>query len=309
MSRLKSDMHNLLTETVLNALFANNIYTVLDFLQTEIKRIGTITALHYKDVVAVRKHLVNKHSAVVHTALDLWNELMAKTAQIPTRIKGVDGILQGGLTTGNIYEVCGLPSSGKTQLCLTLMKNVVSYSNLNVFWIDTKGDFAAKRIKAMLDASKADVELMSKMLVKRLHTQHELINTLYQIKEDVYIRRLKLRLIIIDSLPPLFYQSRDFERNYGVMNDFVNILHFLTRELHIAIVVTNVITTWYEGDFHVENSATEKLGLGKYWLQIANTRLVIKKRANSECTVQVMKSNRLPKGASCKLWIRDEGIV
>lgn len=303
MARLTSNMHNLLTEEVLKALFSKNIFTVLNFLQTEIKQIGSITNLQYKDIVIIRKHLLNKHSAVVTNALDQWNELVSKTALIPTGIKSLDHLLQGGLMTGNIYEICGLPSSGKTQLCLTVMKNV-SVLNLNVFWIDTKGDFMGRKMKSMLDGSGSFEEIMSKMLVKQLYTQHELVSALYQIKEDVYTRKLRLRLLIIDSLPPLFYQSQDFERNYGVMNDFVNVLHFLARELHIAIVVTNVITTWYEGDFNVDSVTTEKLGLGKYWYHVANTRLVIKKD-----TVTILKSNRLPKGASCPIRICDEGIV
>lgn len=303
MSRLKSNMHDLLTEEVLKALFSKNIYTVLNFLQTEIKQIGSITTLQYKEIVTIRKHLLNKHSAVVTNALDHWNELVSKTALIPTGIKSLDHILQGGLMTGNIYEICGLPSSGKTQLCLTLMKNV-SLLNSNVFWIDTKGDFAGTKMKSMLDASGSSEDIMSKMLIKQLYTQHELVSALYQIKEDVYKRKLRLRLLIIDSLPPLFYQSQDFERNYGVMNDLVNVLHFLARELHIAIVVTNVITTWYEGDFNVDSAITEKLGLGKYWYHVANTRLVIKND-----TLTILKSNRLPKGISCTIRICDKGIV
>lgn len=52
--------------------------------------------------------------------------------------------------TGKIYEICGPPASGKTQLCLTLCKNISEKLAQNVYYLDTKRDFSAKRLKTML---------------------------------------------------------------------------------------------------------------------------------------------------------------
>lgn len=77
----------------------------------------------------------------------------------------VDTFLKGGLVTGKIYEICGPPSSGKTQFCLTLCKNVLNKSQQNVFYLDTKRDFSAKRLKKMLkekpEVSNSTVTLLS----------------------------------------------------------------------------------------------------------------------------------------------------
>lgn len=56
--------------------------------------------------------------------------------------------------SGKIYEICGLPATGKTQFCLTLAKNISKNLQQNVYYIDTKGDFNAKRIKTMLQDDK-----------------------------------------------------------------------------------------------------------------------------------------------------------
>lgn len=53
--------------------------------------------------------------------------------------------------TGKIYEICGPPSSGKTQFCLTLCKNISSTLEQNIFYLNTKRDFSAKRLKTMLN--------------------------------------------------------------------------------------------------------------------------------------------------------------
>lgn len=60
--------------------------------------------------------------------------------------------------TGKIYEICGPPSSGKTQLCLTLCKNISIDLQQHIFYLDTKRDFSAKRLKKMLNG-KTEVDL------------------------------------------------------------------------------------------------------------------------------------------------------
>ncbi|KAF5292023.1 hypothetical protein FQA39_LY14140 [Lamprigera yunnana] len=314
MSRLNSNMHPLLNGIVLNALFDKKIYNVIQFVETEIKQIAAITNLQYKNIVEIRKHLINKYSAITNNGLDYYNELITKSALFSTGIKSLDAILEGGLMTGNVYEICGLPASGKTQFCLSLLKHVAQKFNFNSYYIDTKRDFSAKRLKVMLDESKyekADLEqVMSKILINEINTPYELINYLYKIKNLLHVKKLKLRLIIIDSLPPLFLQISNFSKSYSLMNDFANVMRFLAKEFHIAFVVVNVKTVWNEGDFGVEGNVTEKLGLGKYWFNVPNTRLMIKKcTRSSDCTITILKSNRLAKGLQCSVGISDAGVV
>lgn len=149
---------------------------------------------------------------------------------------------------------------------------------------------------------------MSKILVKQINTKYELLNCLYSIQKEIN-EGLTLRLIIIDSLPPLFYQTEDSAKNCGVMNQFVNIMRFLAREYHIAFIVTNCITIWYEGDFSMEKAVTEKLGLGRYWFSIANLRLMIKQTQEiCKYELSIVKSSKFSKGVNCIVSINDSGM-
>lgn len=61
-----------------------------------------------------------------------------------------DKILNGGLHTGCMLEICGQSGSGKTQLCLTIAMNVFHQLNQTVYYIDSKNDFSAVRIQTVL---------------------------------------------------------------------------------------------------------------------------------------------------------------
>lgn len=63
----------------------------------------------------------------------------------------VDQLLNGGLFTGNIYELCGLPASGKTHFVLSLIRNVVLSTQQQVYVFDTKNDFSGTKMKRMLN--------------------------------------------------------------------------------------------------------------------------------------------------------------
>lgn len=56
--------------------------------------------------------------------------------------------------SGNIYEFCGLSSSGKTQICFTIALNVAQYFAKCVYYIDTKHDFSARRLQDILEERK-----------------------------------------------------------------------------------------------------------------------------------------------------------
>lgn len=71
----------------------------------------------------------------------------------------MDDLLDGGLNPGQIYEICGVSSSGKTQLCLTIASNIALLPNNIVRYINTKGDFFASRVETILKHKTNDEEV------------------------------------------------------------------------------------------------------------------------------------------------------
>lgn len=62
----------------------------------------------------------------------------------------LDNLLDGGLFSGNIYELCGPSASGKTQLCYSVLLNLIITTKKDIVYIDTKNKFSVNRIKQIL---------------------------------------------------------------------------------------------------------------------------------------------------------------
>lgn len=62
----------------------------------------------------------------------------------------LDCLLGGGLFVNNIYEFCGPSACGKTQLCFSILSNVIMTTKRDVIYIDTKNEFSIKRVKQIL---------------------------------------------------------------------------------------------------------------------------------------------------------------
>lgn len=73
----------------------------------------------------------------------------------------MDELLKGGLYSGQLCELCGPSSSGKTQLCLTIAANVAIRSDITVWYLDTKRDFSRLRYEEILKARNCRQEVIT----------------------------------------------------------------------------------------------------------------------------------------------------
>lgn len=127
---------------------------------------------------------------------------------------------------------------------------------------------------------------LSQIILNQINTKYELINTLHNIKEELIKGTIKTQLIIIDSLPPLFYSNSDYERNNELMNHLANILRYLANQFHISFFITNIITSWKPAG---NETVIETVGCGKYWSSIPQTTLKIEKFTEN-FQISVLKS-------------------
>ena len=47
----------------------------------------------------------------------------------------LDGLLNGGLWTGELVEICGVPGSGKTQVCVVFKVTVTLQTKLSLLFV------------------------------------------------------------------------------------------------------------------------------------------------------------------------------
>ncbi|KAK6638647.1 hypothetical protein RUM43_006914 [Polyplax serrata] len=323
MTRLTTDLHPDLRQDVLDALFKKSIFTTLCFVQKNSNLLSNITGLPYDKILKIKDVILLKYSSPLKRGDKYYLDTIKHCAIIPSGIKQLDSILDGGFMTGNIYEVCGLEGSGKTQLCMSVALNICLNSPHQVLFMDTKYDISVQRLVQMLSAQNVfnKSKVLEKIKIchptsacKLLNDLHHLTTSLSQSSE----RYLGFKLIIIDSLSILFQSFYNFAEGNTVLNKIANIMKMLVVEYHLAILITNFVTSWTSemssGDSEIEMpvnfSRVEMPALGKYWAYVPNVRIMSRKRGCSdECYLTILKSQCQPTGKTVKIEICDAGIT
>ncbi|KAA0171490.1 hypothetical protein FNF28_00702 [Cafeteria roenbergensis] len=105
-------------------------------------------------------------------------EVSKKQPCIVTFCRGIDTLLGGGMPTGEVTEVVGVPGVGKTQLCTQLavdasLPKAFGGVDGQTLYIDTEGSFTPDRG----DASSADAGQRSRQLAAQAQALHSLAAT------------------------------------------------------------------------------------------------------------------------------------
>lgn len=218
--------------------------------------------------------------------------------------------MDGGLFTNNIYELSGLPASGKTLFCLTLAKNVTANLQQSLYYLDCKNNFFGFQFKQLLADLSADKikDAMNRCFVEEITTNHELINSLYAIKSELETcTTSKTRIIIIDSLSCVFSQySMDHSENNNLLTHLVNCMHYLMCEYHVVFLITNLVTQWNNFDL---KSDSETVACGRFWSSIPNFKLRIEKNNDNSGTISLIKSPDNLSKRTVDIVIADNGLL
>lgn len=208
------------------------------------------------------------------TAKQLLHRLKDRTP-IVTFSQKLDILLSGGvLPSGGIYEICGQPGSGKTQLCMQVALNVqipsVFFGCAKRSWyIDTEGSFSPYRCRLMAQGvcdhlfflsklwntaeARSTVSLLSPdhfmegILFTRVFDEVELL-TLISVMDHVILKsdgKPPIGLIIIDSISFPFrasFGSSSTTRCSDQLTTISNALKRISLRHNIAIVCTNQMT-------------------------------------------------------------------
>lgn len=137
--------------------------------------------------------------------------------------------------------------------------------------------------------------------MKQINDQYELISSLYDIKSQLV--NVECPLIIIDSLPAIFYHTGNHSTSLTTMNYFVDIMRRISVELHTSFLVTNIMIK----DTSAQNT-TIKPGLGSYWDAIPTSRIFMEKCHRNICRMTVLKSSTIECDKMCDVTINDVGV-
>ncbi|GAY38249.1 hypothetical protein CUMW_035260 [Citrus unshiu] len=133
---------------------------------------------------------------------------------LPTRLKGLDAALCGGVPFGVVTELVGPPGTGKTQFCLKLSLLAAlpaHYGGLDggVIYIDVESTFTSRRMIEMGASSFPEIfhskgmaqEMAGRILVLQPTSLSEFTESLEKIK--VSLLQNQVKLLVIDSMAAL----------------------------------------------------------------------------------------------------------
>lgn len=216
----------------------------------------------------------------------------------------LDELLDGGFEKGTVTQIFGSPSSGKSNVTLTLAVNVAK-NNRKVIYIDTEGGISIDRIKQISGPYFSNVA--NNIIVFEPTDFLEQTETLRSI--DVWIKKHheEVDLIVLDSAVALY--RVDDMKSYKLSKELrkqVQLLSNIARKHDIAVIITNQIYNAFDDEGNNEVKA-----VGGDILEYTS-KVIIKLERGDEINQRIatLKRHRsLPEGRQVTFHITSNGIV
>lgn len=189
--------------------------------------------------------------------------------------KKLDGLLGGGVPTGQLTEFCGPPGIGKTQLGMQLALDVQIPDAFrgrdgSAIYLDTEGSFTPERAATMArslerhirsiahsaqsgdNISRAERIQISEQFTEKGMLQRIQVFRAHDLTEQLAIinhfpRFLEanpgVRLIVIDSIAFHFRQDMNVSARGRVLSGLAQTLNEVAFKYNLAVVVMNHVTT------------------------------------------------------------------
>jgi len=223
--------------------------------------------------------------------------------KIPSN-SSLDALLGGGFEKGVITQIFGPPSSGKSNITLTLAVNVAK-NNKKVIYIDTEGGISIDRIKQIAGPEFSNVA--NKIIVFEPTNFLEQNDNLKAI--EVWLRKNHddVDLVVLDSAVALYrvddMKSSKLNKELGKQ---MGILSKIARKYDVAVVLTNQIYNAYDDEGNNDIRAVGGTIL-QYW-----SKVIIQLERGDEVNKRVatlIRHRSIPEGKQAMFSITSRGII
>ncbi len=225
-----------------------------------------------------------------------------KDTKIPTNSR-IDNLLEGGIERGVITQIFGPPSSGKSNIALSLSVGVAKQGK-KVIYIDTEGGISLDRIKQMSQFEFSKVA--NNILVLEPTTFTEQTDNLKTLNLWISKNNEDVDLIVLDSAVALYrvddMQSSALNKELGKQ---MGILSKIARKFNIAVVLTNQIYNSFDDD--KENIHPVGGMILQYW---SKTMIQLNKCDELHERLAIIKRHRsIAEGKKVNFKITSKGII
>lgn len=162
-----------------------------------------------------------------------------------TGISEVDKLFRSeGFASGDIIEICGQTSSGKTLFLLTfLINNLMEKENFEAVYFDTKGDFIQSDFEKMVQANTTSIEVQKSIIkrikVYKIENMTELLSKLNDYSQPQPFDEQKtteLRFLVIDTITEPFYHiSSHRDYTFKLTSRIHSLLYRLAKERNLLV--------------------------------------------------------------------------
>ena len=216
----------------------------------------------------------------------------------------LDVMLGGGFEKGTITQIFGAPSSGKSNVALSLAVNVAK-SDKKVIYIDTEGGISIDRIKQI---SGEDFSKVANNIIVFEPTNFlEQNDTIKSI--DVWLRKNHddVDLIIVDSAVALYrVDDMNSSRLNKELGKQMGILSKIARQYDVAVILTNQIYSSYDDEGNNDIKAVGGTIL-QYW---SKAIIQLERGDDINQRIATLKRHRsIPEGKQAIFSITSRGII
>lgn len=223
--------------------------------------------------------------------------------KIPSN-SSLDALLKGGFEKGVITQIFGPPSSGKSNITLTLAVNTAK-TDKKVIYIDTEGGISIDRIKQI---SGHDFQKVANNIIVFEPTNFlEQNDNLKAI--EIWLRKNhdNVDLIVLDSAVALYrvddMKSSKLNKELGKQ---MGMLSKIARKFDIAVVLTNQIYNAFDDEGNNDIRAVGGTIL-QYW-----SKVIIQLERGDEVNKRIatlVRHRSIPEGNQAVFSITSRGIV
>ena len=223
--------------------------------------------------------------------------------KIPSN-SSLDDLLEGGFEKGCVTQIFGSPSSGKSNVALTLAVNVAK-NKRKVIYIDTEGGISIDRIKQIAGPYFSNVA--NNIMVLEPTDFLQQTENLRSI--EVWLRKHHedVDLIVLDSAVALY--RVDDMKSYKLSKELrkqIQLLSNLARKYDIAVIITNQIYAVFDDE---QGNEVRAVG-GDILEYISKVIIKLERGEQTDQRVATLKRHRsLPEGRQVTFSITSNGIV